>query len=248
MELSNQHKQRFAEIDLLRGLSIVAMVTYHTVWDLWYFNLVDLNITSTKSQLIAATIGSSFLVIVGICLYLSTHRIQNSSELWQKCLKRGIKVLAWAFIITLVTHVALDAAVLFGILHLIAVSIMLAPLFVSKPASAGIVGILMIISSRWLTGLPINSNLLLPFGIGRPSMTMPDYYPLFPWFGVVLLGIWLGSLLYSKGHRRFSALQLKPITNNSGAKFMQFLGRHSLFIYIIHQPIVFGVTYLIAYL
>ena len=64
-----------------------------------------------------------------------------------------------------------------------------------------------------------------------------DYFPIFPWFGVVLLGIAIGNFVYSREGRRFALPDL-------GAWFpmnlLQWLGKRSLFIYLIHQPIMFS--------
>jgi uncharacterized membrane protein len=62
-----------------------------------------------------------------------------------------------------------------------------------------------------------------------------DYFPIFPWFGVTLLGIYFGNLFYENGKRQFT---IKDMSNNSIIKFLTFLGRNSLFIYLGHQPLL----------
>ena len=62
-----------------------------------------------------------------------------------------------------------------------------------------------------------------------------DYFPLLPWFGITLLGLVVGDWLYSGNERRFKMPDLsryKPI------KIFQWIGQHSLVIYLLHQPII----------
>lgn len=93
-------------------------------------------------------------------------------------------------------YFTVDMPIFFGILHLIGTAIILAPLFLPRPLLAGICGLAIILATRWLAALPVSGWWLLPLGIGEINLAMADYYPLLPWLGVILLGIWLGSLLY----------------------------------------------------
>ena len=77
-----------------------------------------------------------------------------------------------------------------------------------------------IVSYPWLMWLGLKFN----------NFNTLDYFPLLPWFGVILLGIYFGKLLYPKGKRRFNI--------NLENKYLSFLGRHSLIIYLLHQPIL----------
>ena len=61
-----------------------------------------------------------------------------------------------------------------------------------------------------------------------------DYEPIFPWFGVVLIGMGLGEFLYPEGVRSFTLPQIPEIV----VRPLAFLGRHSLIIYLVHQPII----------
>ncbi|NLM69468.1 MAG: DUF1624 domain-containing protein [Firmicutes bacterium] len=240
--MNSRLNSRFPEIDLLRGLSVMAMVLYHGFWDLSYFDLVTWDIFPFDPQLTAKTIGSSFLLITGICLSISFSRSNKPNKL----LVRGLKLLGWAAVISAVVYIGLDEYILFGILHLIGVSIILAPLFLPRPILAGLTGITVIATSNYLKQLPTAQAWLLPLGIGRTTMSMVDYYPLFPWFGVVLLGIWVGSICYPQGKRRFPVLALTRLNKLPGARFLRFLGRHSLKIYLVHQPIIYAALYCFA--
>ena len=243
---SSQH--RFPEIDLFRGLSIVAMVLYHAFWDLVYFEFIPWDLFGDDPQIIAQIIGASFLLIAGICLSISYARAvirHGPSGIWKKYLIRGLKLLAWATVVSIVVYFALDAPIFFGILHLIGTSIILSPLFLPMPLLAGAAGIIILAITNWLVNLPVHSWWLLPLGIGEKDVFMADYYPLIPWFGVILIGIWAGSILYPNGQRRFKHLALEKINALPGAATIRFLGRHSLLVYLVHQPIVFGLVYIL---
>jgi len=75
---------------------------------------------------------------------------------------------------------------------------------------------------------------LLPLGIQPASFASVDYTPLIPWFGAVLVGIGVGEFLYSGGVRQFTA----PYVPDLLLRPLAFLGRYSLLIYLVHQPVI----------
>ncbi|HOB41312.1 MAG: heparan-alpha-glucosaminide N-acetyltransferase [Limnochordia bacterium] len=237
---------RFPEIDLFRGLSVIAMVLFHLFWDLVYFDLVPWELLGENPLLVAWTIAGSFQLLAGISLSISYARAVKQggrAGIWKKFVVRGLKLLAWAGVVSAAVYFTVDMPIFFGILHLIGTAIILAPLFLPRPLLAGICGLAIILATRWLAALPVSGWWLLPLGIGEINLAMADYYPLLPWLGVILLGIWLGSLLYPGGQRRFPLLALERVNALPGAAFIRLLGRHSLLIYLIHQPIVFGAVF-----
>jgi len=84
---------------------------------------------------------------------------------------------------------------------------------------------------------------LLIFGLRPPFLFQYGYFPLLPRFGVSLLGILAGQVLYPGGARRF---ELPAWGEQAGIKQLGWLGRHSLAIYLVHQPILFGIFFLIS--
>ncbi|PKG31543.1 MAG: hypothetical protein CW742_12870 [Methanoregula sp.] len=121
----------------------------------------------------------------------------------------------------------------FCTLHLIGISIILAPFFYRFGLSNLLMGGICI-----LIGLAIGNSpgpaWLLPLGIHPAPFWSVDYTPLFPWFGVVLIGMGVGSLLYPDGTRRFSL----PFSLPGWSSVLEFAGKHSLVIYLVHQPII----------
>jgi uncharacterized membrane protein len=144
----------------------------------------------------------------------------------RKYWQRGCLLVAVAMMVSIVTY-AFDAQthVRFGILHLIGVGILLLPFFMRLKEWNALIGILLIGIGEALHG-PI---ILLPH-----NFTTIDYFPLFPWFGVILLGAALGHLLYIRSiewRSSFSILHYQ-------FSILSWPSRHSLLIYLIHQPIL----------
>jgi uncharacterized membrane protein len=237
---------RLWEVDTLRGFAIVLMIFYHFVWDLEYFGLYRVNVLSTPWQTFARTIASTFIFVMGVSLTLSyakaKRQAEHSSTLFKKYLRRGGQIFGLGMLITLVTYffIGQRGFIIFGILHLLGASIILAYPFLpySKWASLG-AGLLVIGGTIfYLDRQVVTYPWLIWLGVKQAGTYMVDYYPLFPWFGVALLGIFAGQTLYPQGIPRLAWPDLAQIAPIRG---LRFLGRHSLLIYLVHQPILIGV-------
>lgn len=234
---------RYWEIDLVRGIGVAAMIGFHLAWNLWYFGAVKWNILGTFSQSIARTIGSMFLSLVGVSLSISYQRARlhlSPTQLALKYIKRGLRLLGWGIVITIVTRLVINAPVYFGVLHLIGTATLLSIPFLPHAVLAATVGISVIVYTLLIPRLPYFSLWLLPLGLTEVRHPMSDYYPLFPWYGVVLLGVYLGQTTYPGGNRRVCL----PPPRSRLARGLVFLGRHALPIYLIHQPVLFALTFL----
>jgi len=215
---------RFWEVDALRGIAIVMMIAFHLAFDLSYFGNYDLNIHSGLWRLFGRATASIFILLTGISLSLSHSRSATGME---KYLKRGLKIFCWGLLITLITRLFFPAEfIIFGILHFIGLSIILSYPFLGQKRWNLIIGLAIIIVGLSLKGpLP-----LFP----TPFRTF-DYFPLFPWFGLIPIGIFLGNSLYPNHTRRFSIPELSTP--------LSLLGRHSLLIYLLHQPVLIALLY-----
>lgn len=222
-------KLRYWEIDLLRGVAIIGMVIYHFFFDLYYLDTaLPVDPFSLPLILLARLTAIIFLFLVGFSFSLSQQKLSQQSFLvfYRSNLHRAVKVLLAASIVTLATFlIAPDLTVRFGILHLIAFSLLLLPL-------------LSLIQKRlWL--LPLSLSLII-IGLlpkSSPAVSSFDYFPLVPWFGVVLLGFILAQNYPQKRAALFAQQPplISPLTT---------LSRHSLAIYLLHQPILFGILLL----
>ena len=191
--------------------------------------------------LFAQSVGASFLIISGISsrlLYLSDHFIA-------KFLKRFVKLLFICIVITSVTFFFdKNSYIFFGILHLLATCSVLGLLLnlVNNNLILFFFFILSLVLS--LSGISFNlPNYLSWIGFNKEVPVTNDFYPLFPWITFYLFGLWVFQPV-----RSFLGKYRKKITNlpndNSVFRFLQFLGRNSLTVYILHQPIFFSLFFI----
>ncbi|WP_048144570.1 heparan-alpha-glucosaminide N-acetyltransferase [Methanothrix harundinacea] len=224
---------RYWEIDLLRGVAVLMMVGFHALYDLAFFSgarVVDLR--SGGISLIAEATASIFLLLVGVSLAISTARDGGGLRL----LRRGIGIFSWGMGVTLSTLLLLgEGFVVFGVLHLIGITIILSIPLADRPRLALPLGVGAIAAGLILRGQAVASPWLLPLGLVPSGFYSVDYFPILPWSGVVLVGIFLGGLLYPGGERRCPLPKTPP---PSPARGICALGRCSLPIYLLHQPIL----------
>lgn len=229
--------ERFPEIDLARGLAIAMMVVYHALFDLAFTGVAMIPVTTgfwKGFQLATATL---FLGIAGTSLSLSAARAGarlGKKAFFLKYLERGIGLLAAGMVVTVVTLIVVPGApVLFGILHCIGISILLSPLFFRFRRYLPFAGVAVILLGVLV--FPVEGPfLLLPLGVYPPGFSSLDWVPLFPWMGVVMLGIALGDALYPGGKRGFRV----PSTIREVPRGALWPGRHSLLLYFLHQPVL----------
>jgi uncharacterized membrane protein len=229
---------RLWEIDALRGLVVILMVIFHFAWDLAFFRLAPIDIASTPWQTFARSIGATFTFLLGVSLAIRVARGGPQATLGA-ILRRGLTILGLGMVITVVTYVALgEQFVVFGILHLLGLSLVLAYPFVYRSPwfSAGL-GVGLFALGAYLNTRFVAVPWLIWLGVPQAGRSMVDYYPLLPWFGVALLGVAVGRWLYPRGERAYA---LPDLGANAFIRMLRFLGRHSLVIYLLHQPILLG--------
>jgi uncharacterized membrane protein len=210
------------------------MIVYHLTYDLQTFGGYGIQATSGFWAHFADATASAFLFLVGISLAISYSRAGPGH--FGKYLRRGVRILAYGVALTIVFLVLGMGVVAFGILHLIGVSIILAyPLLKYRLVSL-FLGLCVIAAGWYMRAQVVSSESawLLPLGVAPENLVMPDYRPLLPWFGVVLLGLFAGNVLYAGGKRPAGVPRRAPQI----ARPLLPLGRNSLFIYLVHQPIL----------
>ena len=235
-----QKSGRFWEVDVARGVAIIMMVVYHTTYDLEALGGYDIDATSGGWALFADATAGLFLLLVGVSLAISRARTTLTGwRLFGKYLARGLRIFAYGMILTGVFLVLDMGVVAFGILHLIGVSIILAYPFLKLRWTNLVLGALIFAAGQYVLAQDLVSEnyWLLPFGVVPEGVMMPDYRPLLPWFGVVLIGLFVGNVIYADGRKPASLPNKAPLV----ARPLLPLGRNSLFVYLIHQPIVIAV-------
>jgi uncharacterized membrane protein len=237
-------KTRFWEIDFLRGTAIIMMILFHFLYDLNYFAGAGFNVSSGFWRYFAYATASLFIFLAGVSLTLSYSRTvkeKDGNPLFMKYLLRGIKIFSCGLAITVITFIFLpEGFIVFGILHFIGVSVILAYPFIKHTYRNLALGILFILLGLYLAKFNFNFPWLLWLGARPEYFYTFDYFPLLPWFGVILIGIFIGNVLYGDYERKFNIPEIQ------GFIFMRilcFLGKHSLLIYLIHQPALIALLY-----
>ena len=227
--------QRLWEIDFLRGLAVLAMVGSNFLFDLYFFVGLPFSQNGWPGTLARLTAGT-FIFLVGVSLSLSFPKRKKEGDGWPYYCKRGCRIILLGMVVTIATwFVAGSQLVVFGVLHLIGTSIILSYPLLRLGGFNVALGLLFFVAGMYLNGIAVSFPWLIPFGVAPRAFKSVDYAPLFPWWGLVLVGIAVGSVLYRGGIRRFSlpSLGKKPVI--AGCCFA---GRHSLIVYFAHQPIL----------
>ena len=232
-------KKRIWELDVLRGVCILGMVVVHLIYDLQTFFSLPFLADSRLFDLIKQWGGVLFLLISGICVTLGSHPV-----------RRGLIVFACGLICSAVTAgmYVLNMAdksiiIYFGVLHCLGVCMLLWPLFKRLPVWAlGLLGLGLTVLGLWISGnVVVDFPWLIPLGLVPGDFASSDYFPLLSNLGFFLVGAFLGKTLYRKKET------LLPRVNpaNPVLAFFTRLGKWSLPVYLLHQPIITGLLYLI---
>ncbi len=224
-------------MDAARGVAILMMVVYHLAYDLYAFGGYDIQATTGAWARFADLTAGTFLFLVGVSLAISRSRIGGSGRgPFRHYLVRGLKILGYGMILTAIFLVFGMGVVAFGILHLIGVSIILCYPFLTLRWTNLLLGAAIFAAGLYIQaqGFSGESPWLLPFGVVPENLVMPDYRPLLPWFGVVLVGLSFGNVVYADGNRPTWLARKAPVA----ARPLLPLGRNSLLIYLVHQPIL----------
>jgi uncharacterized membrane protein len=232
---SSRANERIRSIDALRGLCVILMVAHHFLFDLVAF--LDAPPWLFYNPLFAVLeplFAGCFILLAGVSSHFSRSNI-----------KRGLRVLTAAVAVTAVS-LLIHMPILFGILHFLGLAMVFYGLTHSlweklpRQILPWLYVLLLIASVALLQRVQVESRYLWIFGFTYEGFASADYFPLLPWIFVFLFGAWLGRPL--KERRLPAALYtLDP-------PFFPAVGRQAFIIYLLHQPILYGVTTLIGYL
>ena len=229
--MGEQAKQRIELMDAVRGLSLCLMVIHHFLYDLVVFaGAPRLLFWNPVFETLHYFFAGLFILLSGV-----------SSNFSRSNVKRGAKALAVALGITAVTYF-MGTPIVFGVLHLLGTCMLFYGLtqgfWRRLPAWAvptvSILGVLA--TARLVNGVPTETPHLWMFGFVTAGFRSADYFPLLPWAFVFLLGTWAGK--YVREGR------LPRWFYEAKAPRLAAVGRRSLLIYVLHQPVLYALTML----
>jgi len=231
LDTSAAPRPRYPLIDAARGVAIIAMVVFHLAWDLYFLGFIDTDISThpfwTAFQ---KTIVSSFLLLTGVSLWLAHGRGIS----WRKFFRRELVLVGAAIAVTVGTWLAFgEYFAFFGVLHAIALFSLIALAFLRLPALlTAAVGVVIIVLPLLFSWPVMRERWLAWIGFWPVPPSTADIVPVFPWLGVTLIGLALAK-----------ALDGRPFWRLPAPGWLCWLGRWSLVIYLVHQPVMYGTLY-----
>lgn len=238
-------QNRITLLDEIRGMAVILMVLYHALFD-----LANIYFLPFAAKIMSALLPYDF--VLGM-IFITVSGI--SSQFSRSNIKRGLKLLPIALAITLITYFFMyDMRIMFGILHFLSFAMiyfgLTEKLHNKIPAFWGLVFSALMAVFTWqiymrkfaffftLPAFLYETNALFPLGMYSASFYSSDYFPVFPWIFVFLFGTYLGKLM--KTHR------LPLFMYKTHSRVLSYIGKHSLVIYVAHQPIIYAVFWIIS--
>ncbi len=235
-------------IDVLRGLAVAQMIAYHFIYDLGYFGWIRVAMTRDTPWIAwRGAIVSQFLLVAGLGLALraggehapgGTPAPSSFWPRWRQVAGAALLVSAGSWL------VFRERLIWFGILHFIACALLLlrrgGRLGVAGLAAGGVVAL----AAGLLLQAPMFDQASLSWlGFATRKPPTEDYVPLFPWLGVVALGMAAGLAWDRRGRPLPAALRR---LDGRPPRLLHWLGSWPLSIYLLHQPILMGLLWLVS--
>lgn len=240
MRNSELYQKRVWELDAMRGFCIWCMLIDHSLTIFKEFGGYDI-VRIYGFWFIKHYFGALFLVISGICVYFS-HRT----------LKRGLVVLCCALSLTAATMWLYQSGreselvvIRFGVLHAVGCCMLLYPLYQKLPDKLKLaLGSIIVVAGYYcILNERVHAEWLFPIGLQNIYFCSWDYYPLMPHLGWFMIGNGLGSLLY---HKTPKTLIPSVNTDRLLVRSLCWCGRNSLYIYMIHLPLLYVLAKMFA--
>ena len=256
-------KYRYWEVDILRLLAIMIMIAYHFSLDVnhlfhgtFKIPLSGINpwvfyYNGNPTWIIRPNI--IFLLLVGMSMTLAYNGLMKkgleTKQIFNSFFKKGRNIFLIGLLFTtgaLVSYSYHKHFLIFGILHLIGFTLIVCFPFIKWRFRSLLLGIAIIVIGMYLRENRVEwaDWYLWWIGILPTKTRFIDHFPIFPKLGFVFIGIFLGNLLYKNGERQFPWIEFE---NNKIISILQYIGQKSLWIYLLHQPILTGILSVVKF-
>jgi len=233
--MDNKPQKRIQLIDAARGLAVILMVAHHALFDAVEF------LGAPAWCFENPVFGVLHPIFAGLFIFLCGV----SSRFSRSNVKRGLKTASAAAVISIVTYF-IEMPIIFGILHLLAVCMIMYGLCgkaierIPRKLAGVLWAAMIVVSAIAVRQLSFDAPLLWVLGWTRAGFYSADYFPLLPWIFVFLLGTWAGEPIRES--------KLPQWFYDAKVKWLPSVGRKSFIIYLVHQPLLYGITMLILHL
>jgi uncharacterized membrane protein len=230
--------RRVAGVDALRGFAIAQMIVYHFIYDLDFFGWIDIAMTRDQPWVGWRTaIVTQFLLLAGVSLALRDAFKPGWADFW----RRWSQIAASALLVSAGSWWLFGPRFIwFGILHFVAVAVIVARLLLPLGRINLLLGLLVIAAGLLFRHEAFNAPAASWIGFAAQKPSTEDYVPLAPWLGVVLIGTGLGALWRQ---RDFAVAAPLAAVNSAPPRLLVLLGRWPLTIYLLHQPVLMSLLY-----
>ena len=234
---------RILLLDISRGICVFAMIAYHFYWDLGYFGFIDLRVvTQGLGLFFAQLIGSSFITIAGI----SSRLLSLSNNHKSKVLKRIFRLMSISIAISALTFM-LDKSsfIFFGILHFLSVCSIISLILIKIKSNFQLSLIFLGAGLISVSGITFNVPFILSWiGFNKELPLTNDFYPIIPWITFYFFGYWLGGVIDKIQNKKSESLSITDPKTGIVLKLVEYVGRKSLLVYILHQPLLFSLFFI----
>ncbi|MGI5936868.1 MAG: heparan-alpha-glucosaminide N-acetyltransferase [Oscillospiraceae bacterium] len=222
--------KRIDLLDAWRSLAILCMLVYHFLYDLTVFGFMETEkFESPGLDALQLFICCSFILVSGISSRFSRNNVG-----------RGLIVLCAGLLVMLGAYVA-GEPILFGILQFLGVATIIYGLAgkyierLNRNIAAPLFLVLFAVTWVWTENTLVEATWLWPLGFIHRDFYSADYFPLMPWFFLFLFGTWVGGIIKELKEASWLHTPLHPA--------LTWPGRHSLLIYLLHQPVLYGICW-----